>query len=58
MKTYKLIIKIDDKNEVQSIKETMVSDERCLEVGDIELTDFMDEESIGLLQDANEIGIA
>ena len=58
MKTYKLIIKIDAKNEVKSIKETIVSDERCLEVGDIEITDYMDEDSISLLQDVHEIGIA
>ena len=58
MKTYKLIIQIDDKDEVKSIKETIISNERCLEVGDVELTDYMDEESIGLLQDVYEIGIA
>ena len=58
MKTYKLIIQIDDKDEVKSIKETIVSNELCLEVGDVELTDYMDDESISLLQDVYEIGIA
>ena len=58
MKTYKLIIKINDNEEIESIKETMTSDERCLEVDDVELTDFMDAEGVELLKDVNVIGIA
>ena len=58
MKTYKLIIKINDKEEIESIKETMTSDERCLEVDDMELTDYMDAKGVELLRDACEIGIA
>jgi hypothetical protein len=58
MKTYKLTIKINDKEEIQSIKETLVSDERCLEVDDVEITDHMDAKGVELLRDACEIGIA
>tara|TARA_R100001594_G_scaffold148617_1_gene204238 strand:- start:1059 stop:1235 length:177 start_codon:yes stop_codon:yes gene_type:complete len=58
MKTYKLIIRINDKDQIEDIKETMTSDERCLEVDDVELTDFMDLETISLLKDVNSIGLA
>ena len=58
MKTYTLVIKINDNEEVESIKETMTSDERCLEVNDMELTDFMDAEGVALLRDVSVIGIA
>ena len=58
MKTYKLIIRVNDKEEIEDIKETMMCDEKCLEVDDVELTDFMDLEAISLLRDANMIGIA
>ena len=58
MKTYKLIIRINNHDEVEDIKESMEYDERCLEVDDVELTDFMDNEAVSLLKDANVIGIA
>ena len=58
MKTYKLIIKINNNNEVESIKETIEASERCLEVDGVELTEYMDLESISLLHDVNDIGIA
>ena len=58
MKTYTLVIKINDNEEVESIKETMTSDERCLEVDDMELTDFMDAEGVALLRDVSVIGFA
>ena len=58
MKTYKLVIKINDKEEIESIKETMTSSERCLEVDDVEITEFMDAESVKLLKDVSVIGIA
>ena len=58
MKTYTLVIKINDNEEVESIKETMTSEERCLEVDDMELTDFMDAEGVALLRDVSVIGIA
>jgi hypothetical protein len=58
MKTYKLVIKINNRDEVESIKETMVADERCMEIDGIELKDFMDAETISLLHDVSEIGIA
>tara|TARA_Y100001963_G_scaffold123819_1_gene174101 strand:- start:32 stop:208 length:177 start_codon:yes stop_codon:yes gene_type:complete len=58
MKTYKLIIRINNKDEIEDIKESMTLDERCLEVDDVELTDFMDSDAISLLKDANTIGIA
>jgi hypothetical protein len=58
MKTYKLVIKINNHDEIQSIKESMTSDEKCLEVDDVEITDHMDLEAISLLKDVNVIGLA
>ena len=58
MKTYKLIIRVNDNEEIEDIKETLVLNEKCLEVDDVELTDFMDLEAISLLKDANMIGLA
>ena len=58
MKIYKLIIKVNNHDEIESIKETMTSDEKCLEVDDVEITDHMDLEAISLLKDANVIGSA
>ena len=58
MDTYKLVIKINNHDEIQSIKESMTSDEKCLEVDDVEITDHMDLEAISLLKDVNVIGLA
>ena len=58
MKTCKLVIKINNHDEIQSIKESMTSDEKCLEVDDVEITDHMDLEAISLLKDVNVIGLA
>jgi nicotinic acid mononucleotide adenylyltransferase len=58
MKTYKLVIKINNHDRIESIKETMTSDERCLEVDDVEITDHMDVDTISLLKDVNIIGLA
>ena len=58
MKTYKLIIKINNRNEVEDIKETMTFDEDCLEVDGVELTDYMDIEAKSLLEGVRDIGIA
>jgi|TARA_Y100001973_G_C5207570_1_gene342746 tRNA(His) 5'-end guanylyltransferase len=58
MKTYKLIIRVNDQDEIEDIKESLEFDERCLEVDDMELTDYMDNDGVSLLKDANVIGIA
>jgi hypothetical protein len=58
MKTYKLIIKINSKNEIEDIKETIIFDQDCLEVDGMELTDFMDVEAKSLLEGVRDIGIA
>jgi hypothetical protein len=58
MKTYKLIIKINNREQVESIKESMSYDKDCLEVDGQELTDFMDKDSISLLEGVRDIGIA
>ena len=58
MKTYKLIIRVNDQDEIEDIKESLEFDERCLEVDDMELTDFMDAEGVALLSDVSVIGIA
>ena len=58
MKTYKLIIKINDREEIEDIKETITFHEDCLEVDGVELTDFMDVEAKSLLEGVRDIGIA
>ena len=56
-KTYNLTITYDeDTDEVIEFKEYLDVDKRWFSVGDVDITDYWDEESISWIENMNDIG--
>ncbi len=57
LKTYTLTIMYDDEaDEVEYISQEIERDNRYFKIGDIEITDYWDEESINMISKMYDIG--
>ena len=58
MATYILTIEYDpDSDEIDSITEEIIKEEPCIYYGDVDMSDYWDEDSVKLIEDMYDVGV-